>query len=285
MKIKNIVISLTSFVCLSLVLAGATTAQQKGSKSDIRIKTISELIEDFTSDDWMGRVAPAESELESRQAESIPEVLKLLDLDKVTKLRNTADLIYPGADRFYGHGWVMDYDVDWIPARAGWLLEELTFQDFGFHEGVVNHDEILMTVIKGKSDSYIAELKEKLKNQDSKKQARTLAIEKAKDWWQTTKKPWKRFEAVEVGLKSNDRKLQYRIFQWLRNGHTKCDGLTLVTFDQLLLPIIKQLSNSSDESIRTEMQYLLESNSKEKWWYRYKLERDYPDKYTTMELK
>jgi hypothetical protein len=165
----------------------------------------------------------------------------------------------------------VDYDVDWINVRAGWLLEELTFQNFGYQEGVIDHDAIMNTVIKGKSDAYIDDLKKKLKGQDAKKQARILAVQKAKDWWQNVNKPWKRFDAVVDGLKSKDEALQYRIFQWLNNGDTKCEGLTLETFDKFILPEVKRLSYSESKEIKEGADSLLKDRSKENWWYRYKL--------------
>lgn len=211
--------------------------------------------------------------------------MNLLERDEIVELENTADLIYPGAKKFYGHGGIVDYDIDRISVRAGWLLENLTFRDFGFREGVVDHDEILATVIAGKSSSYIEELKAKLKDQDSKQRTRTLAIQSAKDWWHGIKKSWKRFDTIVEALSGSDIGLQYRVFQWLRNGRTKCDGLSLESFDLEILPLVLRLSKSENTSIREEANMLIESNSKEKWWYRYKLERDFPDRYGTMELK
>jgi hypothetical protein len=42
----------------------------------------------------------------------------------------------------------LDYDVDWISVRAGWALENLTFQKFGFREGVINEADLFKAVIK-----------------------------------------------------------------------------------------------------------------------------------------
>jgi hypothetical protein len=277
MKAAKIIIAFLLFHASFVVVVFAQ------DKNDIRTRSVESLIRDISSDSWSDRVAPAEKELESRQAEIIPEIIKLLNRDEQVTLKNTADLIYPGAKQFYGHGWVMDYDVDWVDVRAGWLLERLTFQDFGFREGLIDHDEILMTVIKGKSDSYLKDMNEKQKSELVKREARTRAVLKAKAWWQNVNKPWKRFDLVLAGLKGNDSALQYRIFQWLRNDDTKCDGLTIKSFNEMLLPEVKRLANSPDENIKTEVKYLLED--KENWWYRKKLERDYPDTYMKMELK
>jgi hypothetical protein len=229
-------------------------------------------------------VRAAKSELESRQQAIFPELIKLLDRDEMVKLKNTADLIYPGSEEFYGHGWILDYDVDYISVRAGWLLESLTFQDFGFREHAVNESDLMNTVIEGKSDSYIADLRKKLKSSDSRKNLRLLAGEKAKNWWKENGKNWNRFDAVVNGLKSSDIRQQTNILEWLRNGETKCDGLDLKSFEKFILPEVKVLLKSNDENIRKSANYLIESNDDEKWWYRRKLRRDYPKEYSTMEL-
>ena len=44
--------------------------------------------------------------------EAIPRLIVLLHDTSFVKLKNTADLIYPGAEEFYGHGWVVRYDID-----------------------------------------------------------------------------------------------------------------------------------------------------------------------------
>jgi hypothetical protein len=65
------------------------------------------------------------------------------------QLRETWDLIYPGAKTFYGHGYSVDYDLDWLSAKAGWALENLTFQNFGFARGglIVPHSSTQGAVV------------------------------------------------------------------------------------------------------------------------------------------
>ena len=38
---------------------------------------------------------------------------------------------------------------DWISIRAGWALEELTFEDFGYRESLIDHDELLAATVAG----------------------------------------------------------------------------------------------------------------------------------------
>ncbi|MBS1794302.1 MAG: hypothetical protein JSS81_10635 [Acidobacteria bacterium] len=268
-------------LCL-MMIGGPAAGQSKKQPEDIRKRPLDSLIGDFVSDDWGGRVVPAEKEMESRGPEVIPEVLKLLDRNEKVKLKNTFDLIYPGAETFYGHGWIMNYDVDWLPARAGWLLEELTFQDFGFQGWKITEDRLFKAVMSGKRDVPMKEII--TDEQRVKDQNQSSAVKKIRDWWQNNQK-WTRFGAIVDGLKGSDAELQSRIFQWLRNGHTKCDGLTIESFEKSILPEVKRLAKSDSADVRQEAELLLESHSKEKWWYRYKLERDFPDTYTSMKLQ
>lgn len=76
----------------------------------------------------------AKDSLVNYQLEAIPKIIEMLKDTSYIKLKNTADLIYPGAEKFYGHGGIVYYDIDWICVRAAWLLEEITFQDFGYRE-------------------------------------------------------------------------------------------------------------------------------------------------------
>ena len=92
------------------------------------------LITEFVSKNW-GSVYKAKDSLVQIGKPAISDLIKLMENPKdFAKLENTADLIYPGASEFYGHGWVIDYDLDWIAIRAGWALENLTSQNFGFSE-------------------------------------------------------------------------------------------------------------------------------------------------------
>jgi len=103
--------------------------------------------------------------------------MALLDRDEKVELRNTADLIYPGAKEFYGHGWILDYDVDWISVRAGWALEELTFQNCGFREGVINEADLLKAAIARQGN---VRLNDPSKTPDMKKQIRPEAVSRAR---------------------------------------------------------------------------------------------------------
>ena len=227
---------------------------------------IKKLIDDFVSADWQ-KVHVAEAVLESQQAGAIPALITLLDRDEKVVLRNTADLIYPGAKEFYGHGWILDYDVDWISVRAGWALEELTFQNFGFREGVINEADLLKAVISRQGN---VRLTDRSKTPDMKKEIRAEAVSRAKNWWQKSQSSWNRFDAVLEALRSNDPIRQHWTLNWIRNGRTKCEGLTVEGFKKSIVPEAERLLKSNNESVRDQAKYLLED--KEGWWLKYKTE-------------
>jgi hypothetical protein len=93
--------------------------------------TMADLLDEFRQAEF-GRVYHAYAAFQRDPDRAIPALLDLVDRDERVPLQHTADLIYPGATETYGHGWVVPYDIDWLSVRAGWALEELAFQDFGF---------------------------------------------------------------------------------------------------------------------------------------------------------
>jgi len=91
-----------------------------------------ELVARFIASDW-STVSKAAREIEAR--DDAPEIaMSLLGRTDSVPLTDTADLIYPGAKHFAGHGYVVNYDLDAIAGRAGWILEDVTFRRFGFAE-------------------------------------------------------------------------------------------------------------------------------------------------------
>jgi len=96
---------------------------------------------------------------------ALPALVALLDDEREVKLTKTADLIYPGAEEFFGHGWVLPYDIDWIPTRAGWVIEEIAGESFGFLEEGEGFP---------RPDAFTAE---------QRAEKRRGAVKKAKEWW------------------------------------------------------------------------------------------------------
>ena len=103
------------------------------------------LIADLRSAEW-SKVQEAANRLVSLEGKAVPALLPLLDSREAVPLVNTADLIYPGAKTFYGHGRVINYALDSVAVRAGWILESMTFQDFGFRSGTITEDKLFQAM-------------------------------------------------------------------------------------------------------------------------------------------
>ena len=256
----RIVIGCLAALCFALTPPVTSTTAQQTTKDDV--------IRDFVSSDWP-RVSAAKDTLESSQAKAIPLLLQILERDQKVELDNTMDLIYPGAKKFYGHGGILDYDVDWLSVRAGWALEELTFQNFGFREGAINEADLMKALLSRQPE---VRLTDPSKTPEIKKRLRAEAIARVKTWWQNANASWNRFDALLEALRSDDPVRQLRALSWIRFGKTKCDGLTVESFNKHIVPEATRLLKSKDEGVRDQAKYLLDD--KEGWWLKYKQRSD-----------
>src|SRR5689334_142202 len=119
-------------VILSLALVLGTSAAGGPAFAADKAE-IAGLIRDLRAADWQ-TVYDAHERLVALRQEAIPALLELADSREIVKLTNTLDLSYPGAANFYGHGMLLSYDIVCLGVRAGWVLDDLTFQSFGFSE-------------------------------------------------------------------------------------------------------------------------------------------------------
>ncbi|MBN1145486.1 MAG: hypothetical protein JXA72_13735 [Bacteroidales bacterium] len=219
---------------------------------NVKGEPIKQLMGEFLSSDWPVVLA-AKEKIENLGSESIPEILRIMDDCRVNKLENTGDLIFPGAEKYYGHGQIIDYDIDNICVRAGWLLEELTFNNFGFSGIHLPAEELIGFISKTFPDYYGIQTNrnntDKLDETEKRKLIRTLSIEKAKKWWQAVAKPWNRLTALELSLKSTDEKRQVKALFYMRNGKTACKGLTQKFYKSKLEKTVMKLSKSETNRV------------------------------------
>jgi hypothetical protein len=240
-----------------LLFSGLTRAQ-----SDIDA-----LIKDFTSSDWK-TVKEAKRQLENYEGQSIPKIIQLLDRNETVKLTNTGSLIYPGASKFYGYGQMIEYDIDRIAVRAGWLLEDLTFNNFGF-SGCHLAAEDQMNFIKITFPAYYnnASNRKKLESSSEAELGNTiftLAVKNAKEWWLHQGTNWTRLQALIDALKSFDEKRQFKALFYLRNGQTKCTGLTKDYYIDNIAREIVRLSGSDTQRISENASNIL-SDTRFSW--------------------
>jgi len=214
------------------------------------------LIAEFVSSNW-GNVYKAKDSLVQIGKLAIPDLIKLMDKPKdFAKLKNTADLIYPGATEFYGHGWVIDYDLDWIAIRAGWALENLTSQNFGFSENVITEQE-LMELHKSDYVKYIETGKHDVNFEREKFKNLDQIIKKVKEWFKKNYKQWSPLIGLKEAIYSNDINRQLDAIQQMRYPSFTIEGLTQDWFDKNLKKRIEELNKSKDEELVLQTGYLL----------------------------
>jgi hypothetical protein len=210
------------------------------------------LIKAFLSTDWP-TVLTAKEKIENLENSGIPEIIGLLSECKVHKLENTGDLIYPGAEKYFGHGQIIDYDIDDICVRAGWLLEDLTFRNFGF-TGIHLADQELTGFIRENFPNYCSDPAnilqlDQLSATGKRRLIRALSIEQVRSWWPGAASNWNRLQSLEDALKSGNEKCQVKALFYMRNGRTQCTGLDENFYISRLEELVKKLSKSETSRI------------------------------------
>ncbi len=219
---------------------------------------VADLVHDLASPRWGVARASAQA-LESRGAEAIEALVALLDRDECVPLQDTADLIYPGAKTFYGHGYLIDYDLDRLPVRAGWVLEAITFRDFGFRDGALEEDELLRAAAAGARDVPLDQVVALKQDPEARRRQRAVAVARAKKGWAgADRAAWTRLGDLVEALGSGSPARQVAALGWLRYGETACPGLDRKSYDERVLPAVRPLADSPDRGVRDQTKLLLE---------------------------
>lgn len=239
------------------ILSAEETATELNTRN-LKKESTKSLFADFVSEDW-DRVFQASNELKRRPQQAIPQLISLLESEKRVQLKDTADLIYPGSKKFYGHGFLLSYDLDCISARAGWLIEEITFHDFGF------------TV-------YEWELPPKEKSEFEKTVAkwnmqRRRSVATAKTWWKK-QMGWNRYEELLKALRSDDSKRVLKALTWIINSEISIKGVTRDKYIDEIYPEIQRLAESKDEALSKSASALVQELKDGDWyWFQLKYEK------------
>ena len=210
-------------------------------------------LEAFCQSDWSA-VSGAMVRLAAHEDAAIPELVKMVFRRDRVPLTDTADLIYPGAKTFYGHGMLIDYDLDYLAARAGWLLERIAFEDFGFSAGSLSEARLFDAVRRGKRDVPLRDaVPQPVGPRDFAPSA-----EKARAWWASNAATWTKLGAAKAALGSTNGKRQMMALEWLRGGESQCEhALSSETCRLELAPLVKQLAANGSAGIREQASLVL----------------------------
>lgn len=198
--------------------------------------------QDFVSDRWPKVHAASEVLMVT---EGIPVLLEVMAQDKEVVLEETADLIYPGARRFYGHGLKIDYELNWLAGRAGWVLEQLTFEAFGFHPADITTADVLNAagpLAKGKSTDELRH------DPQVKANLRKRAVQRAQEWWKNQGGKFDREAAARMALTGRDWPKQRRVLAAIRSKQLPLNPYR---------DAVEQLQHSLDEEVRKQADALM----------------------------
>ncbi len=226
-----------------------------GQDNEVKI-----LLDELQSFEW-NQVLHAKEKLENMEAEAVPYLIPLLQDKSVRKLTNTNDLIYPGAEKFFGHGQIIDYDIDKIDIRAGWLLEELAFQNFGFSGEHIQADNLSDYISfhfpKFYNNSRNRKVIDTSSETEKREIIRDLSTKEAEKWWEDQADIWNRFDALVEALGSDDEKRQAKALFYIRNGKTSCAGLNKESYQSEIKNIVLELSKSPLKRISEQSKLIL----------------------------
>jgi hypothetical protein len=247
-----------SFFLLLALLIVVSCNNRRTTTYNLDDKRIIRIVKEFSESDW-SKVYKSKDSLEALEEKSLPYLFDLINKDnRHVKLTNTADLIYPGATEFYGHGWLVDYDIDWITIRAGWAIEEITFQNFGFRENKIT-EEGLFELEKDsiKYQEYIRTGKYDFEiNPQAQRKLKDIVV-RAQKWWHLSHGSWTRAKGIQEALESNDPIRIGNSLQYLRFGNFCIKNLNADFFKNTLEPRIRLLSKSNNDNLKQDAELIL----------------------------
>ncbi len=226
-SIVVLIVIIMNQYCVCQTKINALIDELKGSRSFLTVDSIKE-------------------KLVNQGKDAIPFLIEMLKDTAFVKLTETGDLIYPGSTRFPSHGYIINYAIDWRSVRAGWVLEELTFQDFGYRNNVVTESELFALSKSVYSPEYIQsdndkfEFRHETEERRIKEYRKLLAV-KVENWWRINQNSWNRFIGLKSALESKNNYRIHRALDYIRVGTTQCNYLTRESFDEELKPIVKRI--------------------------------------------
>jgi hypothetical protein len=250
-------ISLKKIILIYLLISSQVTFGQA---------TIDRWIIELTRPQYYPNVLHSKKMLVDLGEQAIPELIELLKDTCFVKLTNTADLIYPGARKYYGHGRIVDYDIDWISVRAAWVLEEITFEDFGYKQNRITERKLFDLIKKNYDSEYIKSWSYKVNWRDSTDyklliaHRKELAI-KVENWWSTNQNNWTRFKALKNALQSKNTNRQLNALNYLRFGKTQCAGLTQASYEKELKPLVQWIKRKGRSGSKAQAKLLLDNKN------------------------
>lgn len=216
---------------------------------------IDSLIKDFKGFMFDYKIQPARRALERYEQAAIPKIIPLLYSNTFTKIYDNPYLMYPSsAELPSNHSYIIPYNLDWLSVRAGWLIEELTFMDFGYKTSM---DEKKYAIIaayayRGKKEVPWINIPTKA----SLLKTRKPMADAVATWWQKNKATWTRIGALKDALQSNNTKRQIIALNYLINGFRNEEEPLTSKYLKEIAPLVLALKKSEIKSIVQDAEWL-----------------------------
>jgi hypothetical protein len=196
-------------------------------------------------------IEDATSGLVNYQTLALPKLISLLY--NTTRLDSDPGDPYTvlATGNYEGHFKVgtIPYNFDWLSIRAGYVIESLTFIDFGYASS--------MKITDGKNGN-IKITWNKVATAESLKKDRKLMADKVVAWWNKNKATWSRFNELKTALQSKDKAYINRAVDFIYGGETKCDGFTKETYEKEIKPLLKEILNTADKELKDKIEHIFE---------------------------
>jgi hypothetical protein len=237
-------------LCLAMQLFATCAFSQQNQ--------IDSIIKDFKSFMFEYKIQPARRALERYEQVAIPKIIPLLYSTAFTKIEDEPYLMYPASkDYMFSHGYMIAYNLDWLSIRAGWLIEELTFMDFGYKTALDEKKYAVITDYDYRGKREIPWINAPTKA--SLLKTRKPMAEAVAAWWQKNKATFTRIGALKEALQSNNTTRQIIALDYLMDGLIGDDWDQLTNkYKQEIEPLILALKKSNNKSIADNAKRLAE---------------------------
>lgn len=213
-------------------------------------------------------VSEAREDLIKLEDDAMNALVTLTADSSIVPLTGAEAIVYPGTTKYNGKGTAIDFDLDRVAVRAGWIIEEISFNDFGYRAGTVS-DAILLDIRKQhpeemrKFTAVDVSLAMKGTTQERTKKYTDIAA-KVSQWWSQNKTGWSRYTALKDALKSDSPRRQLLALQYLRTGERKINGLSKDSWEKELKSLVLNVSKNGKPGPNEEAKLLL--NDTDLYW-------------------
>lgn len=218
---------------------------------------IDSLIKDFKGFMFEYKIQPARRALERYEQAAIPKIIPLLYSKAFPGIADNPYLIYPSSPELpSNHSYIIPYNLDWLSIRAGWLMEELTFMNFGYKTALDEKKYAVIAAYPYRGNEEVPWINAPTKA--SLLKTRKPMADAVAAWWQKNKATFTRIGALKEALQSNNTKRQITALNYLIYGFRNEEEPLTSKYLKEIRPLVLALKKSENKSIVQDAERLEE---------------------------